>query len=277
MDLDREWSLAFENGQQLLRAGRKSEGERLLVDLIAKAEKFAPSDNRLVVSMECLAEHYFTQNAFAKAEPLVKRIIQRLEANLGPEHQDVGNSINNLGLLYHRQKKYFMAETEYQKALAILAKALGSAHVQTANTVANYAKLLRETHRHQAAQKLEAANCPEQGNWTKSGVYKAYNPQTRQPNQQRRTRDSYQAHPIVVGPLTGTLATQLANQAQAMDGELITLQDIAIPEQIKAQDKADIPSKAIPDGNKPANQSPESAITRQGEGLMRILRDRRAN
>ncbi|MBK9622761.1 MAG: tetratricopeptide repeat protein [Candidatus Obscuribacter sp.] len=275
MDSDREWSLAFENGQQLLRAGRKTEGERLVLDLIARAEQFPPNDNRLVVSMECLAEHYFCLNAFAKAEPLVKRIIQRLQATLGPEHQDLGNSINNLGLLYHRQKKYFMAETEYQKALTILGKTLGSAHVQTANTVANYAKLLRETHRHQAAQKLEAENCPEQGNWTKSGVYKAYNPPTRQASPQRRTRDSYQAHPIVVGPLTGTLATQLANQA--MDGELVTLQDIAIPEQIKAQDKPEIPNKAIPDGNKPANQSPESAINRQGEGLMRILRDRRAN
>lgn len=275
MDSDREWSAAFENGQQLLRAGRKVEGERLLEELIARAEMFPLGDNRPVVSMECLAEHHFSQNAFAKAEPLVKKIIQRLQTTLGPEHQDVGNSINNLGLLYHRQKKYFMAETEYQKALTILGKTLGPTHVQTVNTVANYAKLLRETHRHQAAQKLEAANCPENGNWTKSGVYKAYNPPARPATQQRRTRDSYQAHPIVTGPLTGTLATQLAQQS--LEGDLITLQDIAIPEQIKAQDKPETTNKAIPDGNKPANQSPESAISRQGEGLMRILRDRRAN
>ena len=106
---------------------------------------------------------------------MVKRVIAIYEARYGPNHPDVGVFTNNLGLLYHTQKKHFMAESEYQKALSIQTKALGNSHPQTLNVIANYARLLNETHREREAKHLEA--CIEgarTGNWRRSGVYKAY-------------------------------------------------------------------------------------------------------
>jgi hypothetical protein len=106
---------------------------------------------------------------------VVKRVIAIYEARYGPAHPDVGVFTNNLGLLYHTQKKHFMAESEYQKALSIQTKALGNSHPQTLNVIANYARLLNETHREREAKHLEA--CIEgarTGNWRRSGVYKAY-------------------------------------------------------------------------------------------------------
>jgi tetratricopeptide (TPR) repeat protein len=127
------------------------------------------------MTLECLAEILFKQRQLAQAEVVVKRVIAIYEARYGPAHPDVGVFTNNLGLLYHSQKKHFMAESEYQKALSIQTKALGNSHPQTINVMANYARLLNETHREREAKHLEACiEGAKTGNWRRSGVYKAY-------------------------------------------------------------------------------------------------------
>ncbi len=65
-------------------------------------------------------------------------------------------SLNNLAGLYHTQSKYAEAEPLYQRALTIREKALGSEHPDVAQSLENYAALLRETGRSDEAARMKA-------------------------------------------------------------------------------------------------------------------------
>ena len=65
-------------------------------------------------------------------------------------------SLNNLAGLYQEQGKYAEAEPLYRRSLAILEKALGPEHPDVAESLVNYAELLRETGREDKAEEMEA-------------------------------------------------------------------------------------------------------------------------
>ncbi len=50
---------------------------------------------------------------------------------LGSNHPDVAQSLNNLALLYKSQGKYEQAEPLFQRAVAIMERALGLDHPNT--------------------------------------------------------------------------------------------------------------------------------------------------
>ena len=70
--------------------------------------------------------------AYAEAEPLHQRSLAIREKALGPDHPDVGTSLNNLAELYQAQGRYAEAEPLYQRSLAIREKALGPDHPESA-------------------------------------------------------------------------------------------------------------------------------------------------
>jgi tetratricopeptide (TPR) repeat protein len=175
MNQNEKWSSYWESAGKAIQLGKFDHAEPLLCAALDIAEDFTSDDRRLVMTLECLAEILFKLKHLTQAEGVVKRIIGIYQARYGPDHSDVGVFTNNLGLIYYSQKKHFMAESEYQKALSIQTKALGSSHPQTLNVVANYARLLNETHREREAKHLEACiEGAKTGNWKRSGVYKAY-------------------------------------------------------------------------------------------------------
>lgn len=175
MNQDEKWSSYWESAGKAVQLGKLEHAEPLLSAAVDIAEGFPPGDRRLAMTLECLAEILFKLRQLAQAEIVVKRVIALYQERYGPEHHDVGVFTNNLGLLYHSQKKHFLAEGEYQKALRIQTKALGNSHPQTINVMANYARLLNETHREREAKHLESCiEGAKTGNWKRSGVYKAY-------------------------------------------------------------------------------------------------------
>ncbi len=68
----------------------------------------------------------------------------------------MAQSLNNLAELYRAQGKYAGAEPLYKRALAIWEKALGPDHPHVAQSLENYAVLLRKTGRGDEAAKMEA-------------------------------------------------------------------------------------------------------------------------
>jgi len=68
----------------------------------------------------------------------------------------VGQSLNNLALLYCVKGKYVEAGSLFQGALAIAEKAWGPEHPYVAVSLGNYAKLLREMNREDEAANMEA-------------------------------------------------------------------------------------------------------------------------
>lgn len=77
------------------------------------------------------------------------------EANVGPDHPAVANSLNNLALLYKIQGNYAQAEPLYQRSLAIWEKTLGPNHPNVATSLENLAILYRATQRTVEAEALE--------------------------------------------------------------------------------------------------------------------------
>ncbi len=65
-------------------------------------------------------------------------------------------SLNNLAELYHNQGRYAKAEPVFERALAIVDKALGPDHPNVATSLENYATLLRKTGRTTEAANLVA-------------------------------------------------------------------------------------------------------------------------
>ena len=62
-----------------------------------------------------------------------------------PEHFDVATTLNNLEHLYEAQGEYAEVDPLYERALAIREEALGPDLPLVAQTLENYAALLRET------------------------------------------------------------------------------------------------------------------------------------
>ena len=80
---------------------------------------------------------------YAEAEPLFKRSFSILEKVLGPDHADVGASLDNLASLYHAQGRYAEAEPVFRRSLAIRERALGVDHPEPPR-VCRRLQLLRE-------------------------------------------------------------------------------------------------------------------------------------
>ena len=66
---------------------------------------------------------YREQGRFAEAEPLYRRALAAQERALGPDHPDVGTSLNELAGLYQALGRTAEAEQLMKRALAIREKA----------------------------------------------------------------------------------------------------------------------------------------------------------
>ena len=74
------------------------------------------------------AERAAAAKDFAAAERLLREAVQLQEADLGPDHPDVANTLNNLGVVCEMAEKPGEAEACYRRAYAIAAAALPSDH-----------------------------------------------------------------------------------------------------------------------------------------------------
>ena len=79
---------------------------------------------------------------YAEAEPLIHHVLAICEKQLGPDHPDVGTSLNNLAVLLDAQGKYAETEPFYRRALAICEKQFGPDNPDVATRLNNLAGLM---------------------------------------------------------------------------------------------------------------------------------------
>lgn len=91
---------------------------------------------------------------YTEAIEIAKRVLALTETQLGPDHPDVGQSLNNLALLYNNQGRTAEAEALYKRSLDIGEKALGSDHPNVGTTLNNLAELYRIRGRYAQAEPL---------------------------------------------------------------------------------------------------------------------------
>ncbi|MSQ96433.1 MAG: tetratricopeptide repeat protein [Gemmataceae bacterium] len=98
----------------------------------------------LVTRLNKLAELHWEQRDYAKAEPLVKQVMDIRRRALGEKHADFAESRNNLAELYVAQGDYAKAEPLHKEALEIFRQVLGEKHPNFAASLNNLAELYRE-------------------------------------------------------------------------------------------------------------------------------------
>ena len=97
----------------------------------ATSQKDAGLDAEKVKQLDVEVERLYEAGKYAEATVIAERSLAWREVELGPEHPDTANSLNNLAGLNYSQGLYAKAEPLYQRALAIREKALGPEHPET--------------------------------------------------------------------------------------------------------------------------------------------------
>lgn len=92
---------------------------------------------------------------YVRATVVAKKALQVAEQALGPDHPNVGLSLNNLAVLYRALGQYAQAEPLFKRALTIRENALGPGHPAVATILENLAGLYRKTNRANEAEPLE--------------------------------------------------------------------------------------------------------------------------
>jgi tetratricopeptide (TPR) repeat protein len=73
-------------------------------------------------------EQHYQAGHYAEAERLGKQALDLCEARFGRDRSNCAPTLNDLARVYLNQGKYSQAEGLFQRALAILEKALGAGH-----------------------------------------------------------------------------------------------------------------------------------------------------
>jgi CHAT domain-containing protein/Tfp pilus assembly protein PilF len=80
---------------------------------------------------------------YNEALPHFERALEIRERGLGPDHRDVSEAINGLGILHAQKGEYSKAEPLFQRALAIREISLGPEHPDVATSLNSLANLYR--------------------------------------------------------------------------------------------------------------------------------------
>ncbi len=100
------------------------------------------------------ATYLWERGRYTEAEPLYQRALRIREQQLGPQHPDVGQSLNRLGILYHDQGRYAEAVPFYQRALHIWEQQLGPEHPKVGYPLNNLANLYKDQGMYAEAEPL---------------------------------------------------------------------------------------------------------------------------
>jgi tetratricopeptide (TPR) repeat protein len=111
-------------------------------------------ESDLASSLAWQGDLYRTQGRYAEAEPLFVRSLEILENQLGVDHPNVAQSLNNLALLYKSQGRYSKAQLLYARSLEISEHQLGADHPNVAQSLNNLAALYDSQGRYSEAEPL---------------------------------------------------------------------------------------------------------------------------
>lgn len=148
------WRGKMQAAASAYERGRYLKAEELFEAALYWAVDFDPADERLPVNLNNLAEVYRAQGKFVEAESRYRQSVALWMIFSGTNFPYVAISLNNLALVYASQGRHEKAERLYQKSLANW-RDVGGNRLGVANTLENYASLLREVNRNDEAAQIE--------------------------------------------------------------------------------------------------------------------------
>jgi tetratricopeptide (TPR) repeat protein len=106
--------------------------------------------------LNAAAELSYAFEEFQETGDLLKQVLAIQEKLLGPEHPDLGQTLNNLGVLHHTQGRQAEAEAYYRWALEICEAHRDPLNQDAINLMQNYAAFLQEEGRNLEAVAVKA-------------------------------------------------------------------------------------------------------------------------
>ena len=112
-------------------------------------------DSHVAGSFNTLAEIFFDQENYSRAEELLQQALEIQERLLGSDHPHTARSLYNLGMLCMGREDYSQAEHYFALSLAIRRQALRPQHADLIAVLQQYADLLRRTEKRAQPLALE--------------------------------------------------------------------------------------------------------------------------
>ena len=106
--------------------------------------------------LKAAAELSYAFEEFQETGQLLEQVLKIQERLLGPEHLDLAQTLNNLGVLRHTQGRHAEAEAFYLWALEICEAQQYPQDQDAVNLMQNYAAFLQEVGRHHEADEVRA-------------------------------------------------------------------------------------------------------------------------
>lgn len=126
--------------------------ERILVH---RLNQIGPNDVALVADLNNLAAVLVAQEKFNQAEPFMRRSLTILEkAPSGVPPSKIADALSLLATIYIKQDKLVESEPLLSRALQLRKTTLSAEHPEVAQTLAEYAKLLRKLGREEEAESM---------------------------------------------------------------------------------------------------------------------------
>jgi CHAT domain-containing protein/Tfp pilus assembly protein PilF len=137
--------VAEETGRYRMNIGAKyKNGAAGVYEIQVVEVRKAKDDDRTLHEARKLNSKFLRLNSAGKydeAHPLGERVLEIREKVLGPEHPEVGDTLNNLGIHYSDRGDYARAEQLFMRALAIREKAFEPEHPKIADSLNSLAIL----------------------------------------------------------------------------------------------------------------------------------------
>lgn len=125
--------------------------------LAIKEINLGPNDPSTALTLSNLGRVYVAAGKYDQAQPVLYRALTILHWPLETTSNPVvGHALDHLATYYRETGNYDLAEYYYEKSLDITRKTQGARSSNLANTMNDYAVLLRQTHRPAEAEKMEA-------------------------------------------------------------------------------------------------------------------------
>jgi CHAT domain-containing protein/tetratricopeptide (TPR) repeat protein len=121
---------------------------------LAIVEKLEPNDPMFTWPLDQLGNVYSAVGDSARAEPLVRRVLELREKTLGEDHPELAHALSNMASLHIERGEYEKAEPLLNRALAIFEKMLGPSHTDVARTLIYLAKIHRKRGEYLKAEPL---------------------------------------------------------------------------------------------------------------------------
>ena len=117
-----DWDKNMNIAQAAYKKGQYAEAESVYREAVKEAEKFAPADTRLAMSLNALGQTCYVEHEYPAVEPLYKRALTIREKEFGANDPELTATIENYARLLRNTNRNAEAQKLEARDRAIKAK-----------------------------------------------------------------------------------------------------------------------------------------------------------